>query len=227
VLPLAVAGGASQAGSLLRAGVNRILGIPELIGSLAGLRAEKRLRIRVVVVRDEEGEPILAEDALADALAETERVLRAEAGIRVEPLAGRLVETLDEPAPPEALDAPCRDSGLWLTDLGPAGRWFRRHSARHGLRSFVGLGAPVTVFVVRDVVGKCGCSLGPLGDYVTIDRDGVRPRTLRILPHELAHSCGLRHSSRENNLMRPRGQGERLTRWQRAVLRSSRHVTYL
>jgi hypothetical protein len=82
------------------------------------------------------------------------------------------------------------------------------------------------VFVVRDVVGKCGCSLGPLGDYVTVDRDGLGG-TRRILAHELGHSCGLRHVGGEGNLMRPRNPGERLTRWQRAVLRSSRHVTYL
>jgi hypothetical protein len=79
---------------------------------------------------------------------------------------------------------------------------------------------------VHDVVGKCGCSLGPFGDYVTIDAGGLGG-TRRILAHELGHSCGLPHTSREGNLMRPRSPGERLTRLQRAILRGSRHVTYL
>jgi len=88
-------------------------------------------------------------------------------------------------------------------------------------------GAPLTVFVVRDVVGKCGCSLGPFGDYVTVDAEGLGGRTRRILAHELGHSCGLRHKRDERNLMRPKGPGEELTAWQTAVFRSSRHVTYL
>ncbi len=223
----ALAGVLSQGGSLVREMGNRILGIPDLAVTLAGLRPEKKLRIRIVVLRDGDGRPVVAEDELAAALAETRRVLAREAGVSLAALDGALVVTLDDLAPPAVLDAPCTDNGLWKTDLGPAGRYFRRRLARHPLRTVVGLGAPVTVFVVRDVVGKCGCSLGPLGDYVTIEPRGLAAGTLRILAHELGHSCGLRHTSRENNLMRPRGQGEHLTRWQQAVLRSSRHVTHL
>ncbi len=223
----ALAGIFSQGGSLVREVGNRFLGLPELVGTLAGLRAGKKLRMRIVVLRDGDGQPMVSEDELRPALEETTRVLAREAGVAVEPLDGTLLVTLDDPAPAAALDAPCTDNGLWRTDLGPAGRYFRSGLARHRLRTAVGLGAPVTVFVVRDVVGKCGCSLGPLGDYVTVEPRALAGGTLRILAHELGHSCGLRHTSREDNLMRPRGQGEHLTRWQRAVFRSSRHVTYL
>jgi hypothetical protein len=223
----ALAGVFSQGGSLVREVGNRILGLPEIVGTLAGLRARKKLRIRIVVLRDGDGRPVVSEEELRAALEETERVLDREAGVALAPLDGSLVVTLDDPAPRAALDAPCTDNGLWKTDLGAAGGYFRSRLARHGLRTFVGLGAPVTVFVVRDVVGKCGCSLGPLGDYVTIEPRALAPPTLRILAHELGHSCGLKHTSRDDNLMRPRGQGERLTRWQQAVFRSSRHVTYL
>jgi hypothetical protein len=222
VLPLAVAGSASQAGSILREGVSRVLGLPELVASLAGWRRAKKLRVRVVILRDEQEQPVVEDADLRDALEEAQRVLRIEAGVFVVPAGGRFVDVADAAAPATALDSPCTDSGLWRTDLGAAGRYFR---ARR-LRGRFGRGAPLTVFVVRDVVGKCGCSLGPLGDYITIDPSGVHSPTRRILAHELGHSCGLRHIGDEENLMRPRGPGERLTRWQRAVLRSSRHVTY-
>jgi hypothetical protein len=223
MLPLAVGGGLHQAGSLLRAATSRVVGLPDLVVSLAGSRRPKQLRVKIVILRDERGEPVVSEAALDEALAETRRVLEREASTTIAPVDGALISVADEPAPAKALDAPCTDSGLWRTDLGAAGPYFRMLR----VRGPVGRGAPVTVFVVRDVVGKCGCSLGPLGDYVTIDPSGLSSRTLRILAHELGHSCGLRHRSEPDNLMRPRGQGERLTRWQRAVLRSSRHVTYV
>ena len=222
MLPVAVVGGVSQAGSLVHEGVSRVLGFPELVASLAGWRRPKKLRLRVVVLRDEEGRPVVEEGDVRDALEEAQRVLRTTAGVSVIPLSGRFVDIGDVPAPRTALDSPCTDSGLWRTDLSAAGRYFRERR----LRGRFGRGAPLTVFVVRDVVGKCGCSLGPLGDYITIDRSGLHSPTRRILAHELGHSCGLRHIRDETNLMRPRGPGEHLTRWQRAVLRSSRHVTY-
>ena len=50
-------------------------------------------------------------------------------------------------------------------------------------------------------------------------------RRLRVLAHELAHACGLPHSSAAENLMLPKGMGDRLQPWQIAVFRSSRHVT--
>jgi hypothetical protein len=202
--------------------VSRAVGIPELVGSLAGVSRPKRLRLSVQILR-EGGAPVVAEAELEGALAETRRVLEREANVRLEPADGQLLVTRSDSAPTEALDSPCTDQGLWKADLGSAGRYFRPLRPR----GTVGRGAPITVFVVRDVVGKCGCSLGPLGDYVTIDGGGLTGGTKRILAHELGHSCGLPHSSREDNLMRPRGPGQRLTRLQRAALRSSRHVTYL
>ncbi len=214
-----------QAASLGRAIVGRALGLPDLLAGVAGWRRAKKLRIRVVVLRDERGEPLVGEHAVRESLEEAGRLLAREAAIELVPAGERLVETLEERAPAAALEHPCSSQGLWRADLGSAGAYFRRRLAP-GAGLPLGLGAPITVFVVRDVVGKCGCSLGPLGDYVTIDGSGLAGRTRRILAHELAHSCGLRHSRRDDNLMRPSRPGERLSRLQAAIVRSSRHVTY-
>jgi hypothetical protein len=223
-VPIAAAG--AQGLSLLREALSRLFGLPDFVWSLAGRGGAKKLRLSVVILRNGDGRPVASERDVAAALDETARVLSRQAGTELLAADGALVATVPNPAPPEALDAPCSTNGLWRTDLGPGGRWFRAQRFRSGYR-FLGRGAPITVFVVHDVVGKCGCSLGPLGDYVTIDGGGLAGGTKRILAHELGHSCGLPHSSREDNLMRPRGPGERLTRLQRAALRSSRHVTYL
>jgi hypothetical protein len=224
-VPLAAAAGL-QAASLARAIASRVLSVPDAVAGVAGWRPGKKLRVRVVVLRDERGVPLVAEDAVEESLAEAQRLLARVAAVDLVPAGEHFVETLEDSAPAAALEHPCSAQGLWRADLGAAGAYFRRRLAR-GAGLPLGLGAPITVFVVRDVVGKCGCSLGPLGDYVTIDGAGLGGRTKRILAHELGHSCGLRHSRRDDNLMRPAGPGERLTRLQTTILRTSRHVTYL
>jgi hypothetical protein len=226
VVRQAAAAGVFQFVSLAREVIDRVLSIPDAAASLAGVRPAKKLRVRVVVLRDGEGSAVAERAHVDEALAEAQRVLKREAAVDLLPAGDLLVETLAERAPRSALEHPCSTQGLWRADLGAAGGYFRSRLAK-GLGLPLGHGAPITVFVVRDVVGRCGCSLGPFGDYVTIDGGGLTGRTKRILAHELGHSCGLPHSKREENLMRTPGPGERLTRLQATILRTSRHVTYL
>jgi hypothetical protein len=219
-----LAAGLFQGANVLKEAANRIVGVPEMALSLAGSRRRKRLRLRVCILRGEDGTPVAAPGDVEAALAETRRVLDLY-GIEVVPAAEPLVTTLGESAPKAALDSPCAE-GSWQADFGAGGAFFRRHRARTTHGTATGSGAPITAFVVRDVLGKAGCSLGPLVDYVTIDQDALTGRRLRVLAHELGHACGLPHSSAAENLMLPKRMGERLASWQVAVLRGSRHVTY-
>ncbi|HEX2044408.1 MAG TPA: hypothetical protein VHF23_02135 [Gaiellaceae bacterium] len=221
---LVLAAGFGQVTSVLKEAVNRVAGVPDMTLTLAGSRRRKRLRLRVCILRDEDGEPVATPADIEPALAETGRVL-ALYGIELLPAGEPLVRTLAEAAPRAALDSACAE-GSWQADFGPGGAFFRRHAARNAAGTLTGSGAPVTAFVVRDVLGRAGCSLGPLVDYVTVDMGALRGRTLRVLAHELGHACGLPHSGDDENLMLPRRMGERLDGWQAAVLRGSRHVTY-
>jgi predicted Zn-dependent protease len=80
-----------------------------------------------------------------------------------------------------------------------------------------------------------GCSLGPLTDYITVmfRREDASVVDHSTLAHELGHACSLSHVDGGNNLMNPhpepanRAQRRSLTRAQIALLRASRHVTYL
>jgi hypothetical protein len=222
VPPLAFAAGLAEAVNVVRETGNRLVGIPEVAGTLAGSRRPKKLRARVAILRDEEGKPVATPADLEAALEETRRVLRDALAVDLVPADRALVTTLDAPAPTAALDSPCAE-GSWRADFGDGGAFFRRHAAR---APATGSGAPITVFVVRNVIGKAGCSLGPLVDYVTVDMGALRGRTKRVLVHELGHACGLPHSSAAENLMLPKSMGDRLQPWQVAVFRSSRHVTY-
>lgn len=84
---------------------------------------------------------------------------------------------------------------------------------------------PVTVFIVKDIKGATGCSLGPITDHITLDHDAAKDTS--ILGHELAHACGLWHLNDQTNLLWNRNnRGDKIRWWQKNVFRSSRHVTY-
>ncbi len=84
---------------------------------------------------------------------------------------------------------------------------------------------PVTVFVVVKIKGASGCSLGPMSDYVTLDRFGAKQTS--VLAHELAHACGLWHVNEKANILYPNDKrGDEVKWWQKNIFRSSRHVTY-
>ena len=91
------------------------------------------------------------------------------------------MRTLGGPAPPAALDSPCAE-GSYRADFGAAARSTAVTSSPAESQAR----APITVFVVRDVLGKAGCSLGPLVDHVTVDMSALAGTRLRVLAHEPA-----------------------------------------
>jgi hypothetical protein len=114
-------------------------------------------------------------------------------------------------------------------------------------RRILGYGAPVTIFVVRDVDRDAatgdstdGCSLW-ITNYVTIEAGIAFPSALRVAAHELGHVCNLWHLCVDDdvkNLMADGGTcsptsstfpdfvDPYLDDWQVLLLRASRHVTY-
>ncbi len=227
-----LAGAGSQLLNIVREAVNRLLGVPGLVSNLLGFGGRKRLRVCVVVLSapapgDETvGRPLATEHRIRDALKIADEVFRREANTELVWGEWPKIRTIEAPAPAYALDVEC-GAGSWLEDLGGAGGFFRGQlsAAESGLassaRAVAGYGRPISVFVVRDIAGKGGCSLGPLSDYATVDQ--VRGH---LIAHELGHSCGLWHSKAVGNLMLPSADSEAMTRVQQAIFRNSRHVTF-
>lgn len=226
--------------SVLQEGGNRLVGLPEAGLNAIGVLPWKKLRLRIVVLAKSDGQPVLGETAEAaekmveEAVALADTVFRREAKVKIVKTGDRLVTVDTTPAPEAALVVRC-DGGAVKDDLGEAGFYFRKRMARNAVGTIIGTGSPITAFVVDDVIGKRGCSLGPLTDYVTVDVKGISEIPRLTLAHELGHALGLPHTggggsvisgSSDANLMQSSGHGEKLNRRQVITIRNSRHVTF-
>ncbi|MFF0991449.1 hypothetical protein [Kocuria nitroreducens] len=212
---------------------------------------EKKLRLRVVILSDENGNPIAPRDRVESAVAITQRIFERELNVKVEGVFGDIVRESAERAPSDVLNPPCSSGASDIhTQIGPMfgemGAWYRNRIARTPGGTFAGYGTPVTMFVVRDVQGSIiGCahlawfenygyieptalppSWAPTGDV-----DEVKPYEdfeHATLAHEIGHSCDLFHRKPKRNLMYSNQSrtGTSLTKWQKAVARSCTHITY-
>lgn len=217
-----VTGAFSQIANVLKEIFNRLLGLFDFLAYFLGFQPYKKLRLRVVILRGEDGQPLADAVGVEAAIREANRVFEEGCRTRIIPVEPLYV-TMNDAAPAKALYVHC-DDGAWQEDFGDAGAYFRMAGAKHIAGLITGYAAPITVFIVKDISGKGGCSLGPLTDYVTQEARTVRGN--RLMAHEVAHACGLWHSKEMANLMYPRSPGEGVTRWQAAIFRNSRHVTY-
>ena len=199
----------------------RIVGIVDAILDLIGIWFLKKLRVCIIILKDKGDNPVSSESILEPHIENAKKIYNDQARIA---LIVQGIYTVDNPSPDSALDVNC-GVGSWGDDLLLAGGYFERQSKRcalGGLGRLIGYAAPVTVFAVREVRGKAGCSLGPLANYVTIE--GSNPV---CLAHEISHALGLWHVDETNNLANSNCTGEKLKKWQRIIIRNSKHVTYI
>jgi hypothetical protein len=200
----------------------RLAGVLDLVLDLVGIRLQKKMRVCIIVLSDKDAPQ--ATDASLDAAIESAKQIYNEAA-DVSLIVSR-IHTVLAPAPDAVLDSSC-DVGAWGNDLWTPGSYYEYQATVRcwdsvGTR-IIGYGAAVAVFVARKIEGTtAGCSLGPLSDYVVIEGP-----TGSCLAHELSHACGLWHVDDADNLANPTCGGTWLHGWQRAILRNSRHVTYI
>lgn len=205
-----------------------LLSLPELILGALGVLPEKVLRV-VVVVPLAQGESLdrpALEAQLHAGLDAAAAALHQAARVRLEPAGERWVLLKTSTLAPTLGQLGCNQQAL-REDLGRVGSALERLALEAAypslFRRLLGLGAPIVVFAVPPLRGFLGCSLGPLTDYVTIDRSDPS-----CLAHELGHACNLPHHRTPGNLMHPHGcRAPRLERWQALLLRISRHVSWL
>lgn len=191
-----------------------------LLGFLAW--PPKKLRLHIAILSTQNG-PLVSPQNLTPAIDYAKRVLKDRFNVKLLPYARSMVQIIEKPAPEAALSVGC---GLdaWGDEFGEAGEFFASHVAGWNASPVEGT-FPITVFIVRDVKGKNGCSLGPFSDYVVLDIDGALVEN--VMMHEMGHSCNLWHSGSRSNLMwHDINRGDKVKWFQKNLLRSSRHVLY-
>lgn len=225
--------------------------IPESVLDLCGILPEKRLRLRVIIQRDERGQPICQAVDVLPQLQQAIDIFHQQANVRILPIGPfvfplKSVETASDkyivicPSPSTGPHLDCRSSRWRLR-----GRiWFNAKACRYSFwanwRRMLGYGAPICVFAVRSIEttfpvegGYCvGLAGRGLFDFVLVDfasHVGVSKQSDRMA-HELGHACLLAHSPAHDNLMnvasRTDGSIPVLTSEQIFLIRFSPHVTY-
>jgi hypothetical protein len=218
-------------GGLLRTIINwiteiiwRLVGIPDFLLSLVGVQLPKKMYMKLVILNNN-GSPLTTEATAIPFIQEAQRIFRQECNINLI-YTGACIPKLSTPQ--EALTISC-DAGGFFADWGVAGAYYELVSAdcafEDGIRRVIGLGAEIIVFVINDIPGNTiGCSMGPTHNYVVVEAGGMGS-----IAHEIAHSCGLWHQDDTTNLMNPNlvPTAVQLYGWQRAVLRNSRHCSFV
>jgi len=178
---------------------------------------KKKLRIKIFILRDQHGDHRFPEKDLDVSINYARKVFKKN--FNVELMAhhkNSFVEVLQNTSPVEALHVR-GGPGALSDEFNIAGSFFASKLS--------GVFFPVTVFVVKNIKGASGCSLGPISDYVTLDTVGAKQTS--VLAHELAHACGLWHISERSNLLYPyTDRDDEIRWWQKNIFRSSRHITY-
>jgi hypothetical protein len=213
--------------------VGVVMRVIHMVGSLLDLiyMVKKKMRIQVFILRESEAQGLVPEQDLDLAISTAKQIFLDRFKVEIRAYGNPIVQTLPDVAPAAALDVHC-DWEAWKEEFREAGEYFASK-----LAGWVGipisLKFPVSVFVVRSIDGKIGCSI-PITDYVTLSATptspggkitGVNNRT--TLAHELAHTCLLMHRDDKGNLLYPEfDRGTNVTKWQRWVARTSRHCTW-
>ena len=177
----------------------------------------KKIRIRILILKTSTGQPVVSPTELDAAIAYAKKSLMKNFNVSLLPYKQKqFVEFLDKIAPDETLHTR-GGPGALAEEFKTTGSFFAANLS--------GSFWPVTAFVVIDIAGAIGCSLGPLTDYITLDQRGARNDS--TLVHEIAHACGLWHVKAGSNLLfRNKSRGDNVNWWQKCIFRSSRHVTY-
>lgn len=219
----------------------------DFLGALIGIMPEKRMRLMVIIQRDEEGAQVATLDEVLPPIQRAIDTFMGQANVRILPTGQFKYASAFRDSPvaspdyvfievssssTETLDVKCVENDLFASDdWGAGGSSFNQKLVLDmfwgNARRLIGYGGPIGAFAVRGFkTPNDGCSLGPLTDYVIVK---FQENFLRTLAHELGHACNLGHQDDADNLMTKGGKGGigySLTRTQKAFVRVSRHVTY-
>ena len=207
----------------------RIIGLPDFLLSLAGVRFRKKMYVGVIVPPNMMSAPAITN---ADIQRQIDAVVSFyDSTCNINVIFTDICRTTLA-APNDSLTVGC-DAGGFFSDWWIGGSWFEFASATckftDGFRRVIGYGAEIIVFVIDDVTPPPtnGCSFASSQNYVLIE---AKPSDQAfVAAHEIGHACWLPHDGTATNLMfpSPPTAGPVVTNLQIATVRGSKHCVYI
>ena len=215
----ALAGTVSVIGGLLSEGISRILGLGGFFLDLIGVRIQKKLKIKFIILTDTNGAELVPQSNIDETFKLTKRILDEQADITL--IQRGIFIAFGAPAGALDVTTPTKSFfGLW----GEVGTFF------NGLAGYGPFTRMLSVIIVNTLEGDDGRSFGPASNFVLVEKHYfINPKKPNsIVAHEIGHACGLiKHRKRKVNLMhKPDSRGEHLTRWQISWMRGSKFLWY-
>jgi hypothetical protein len=208
----------------------RALDILGFVGDLIGIRPQKYLKLKVYILLNQNSAPVQQKKEVKRWLTETIKIFEDRANVQVyKGDEDNFIDVTFPEAPTYALNPECG----FFVGFGEAADYYESYiDNNYGvdasfwgqLKNWLGYGEGIFVFIVVDIPGKNGCAFPFYHDFCVVIRE---PMTT-TMTHEIGHMCGVPDSGRRHNLMNSNRDDmeSRLTRWQIAVLRNSKYVTY-
>ena len=219
-------------GGIIRAVLNwvteiiwRLVGLPDFVLSLLGIRLRKKIYFGVIVP------PLTPIASDAEIMRQVNATIAFyDRTCNVDMIFTEICHTDLQP-PSRPLTIACNASGFF-GDFGLLGSYFEFSSATckfsDSFRRVIGLGAELIVFIVQDVTpDKNGCSFGSTHNWVVIE--AKRGDQAFVAAHEIGHACWLPHVDDSANLMASvtPSTNPTLSKLQIAVVRWSKHCVYI
>ena len=208
----------------------RLVGLIDFVGSLIGIRPEKRIYIGVVILR-RDGTPLATEVDVLPLINKAKELYKKLCNVKIV-YSGACTSGID--APDGALNVSC-DGGGFFSDWWVGGSHIEFVTATckfsDGWRRVVGYGAQIVVVIIANVgpdtasSDTVGCSFASTHNYVVVE-PGAGPS---VAAHEMGHACWLAHvTDNSSNLMWPSNLAAdpTLTNWQVSIIRWSKHCVY-
>jgi hypothetical protein len=230
-------------GGIIRTVVNwvteifwRIVGLPDFLLSLAGVRLPKKMYVKVIILSSG-GRPLSTEADVLRGIRTAQDLFRQRCNINLI-YTGVCFPQL--PPNDMALNVEC-GAGGFFSDWLIGGSYYEFVSAdcafEDGWRRVAGYGGEQIVFVINSITppSTVGCSFAASHNYVLVEPNAAG---IQSIAHELGHNCLLPHledAADTNNLMFPNIQlnpagdlvNQDMTNFQIATIRGSRHCTFI
>jgi len=196
----------------------RILLLPEFIFSFFRYLPSKTLKIRILILKNDKIS-ITPPKKTEHWINKTSEILKSECNIILKVTD---IEILEAPTP--ALETTCKFKTAFSKNTKIYARLVSKFYKSETFLQRLGYGAPLNVIVTKSFrTANDGCAIPLITNYVVLSYD-ASPTTLA---HEISHIAWLGHKTQKTNIMnRFQSRGTHFTRFQKAMLRTSRYVTW-